>query len=184
MCACIQIETRIWIMVRKYQDWSCIYQDINFSPKYKLCLNVSRAKLYLPRQKWTMNETLIFLKNTKYVPKVSRLNLYLPRQKWTMNETLIFLQIRPVFKKYRDWSCIYQYSIWSNYFLPNTPFGTQHTYSGKHSNDPSIPVIQAFQWSKHLWNSTNFWCGLNLCLSFHLKVFRVRKSYSWDDFPV
>ena len=38
---------------------------------------------------------------------VSRLKLYLPRQKWTMNETLIFFKIRAVLKKYWDWICIY-----------------------------------------------------------------------------
>ena len=34
--------------------------------------------------------------------------MYLPRQKWTMNKTLIFFIIRDVFKRYRALSCIYQ----------------------------------------------------------------------------
>ena len=32
----------------------------------------------------------------------------LPKQKWTMNETLIFFKIRAGLKECRDWSCIYQ----------------------------------------------------------------------------
>ena len=34
--------------------------------------------------------------------------LYLPRSKWTINQTLIFFKIRSVFRNYRDWSCTYQ----------------------------------------------------------------------------
>ena len=39
---------------------------------------------------------------------VSILKLCLPRQKWTMNETLIFFKIRSVLKKYQDWNFIYR----------------------------------------------------------------------------
>ena len=41
--------------------------------------------------------------------KVSRLKLSLPRQKWTMNKTLIFFKSCSVFPKYWNWICIYQY---------------------------------------------------------------------------
>ena len=38
-------------------------RNINFHLNMRLCLKkVSRLKLYLPRQKWTMNETLILYK--------------------------------------------------------------------------------------------------------------------------
>ena len=48
----------------------------------------------------------------KYVQKVSRLKLYLPRKKWIMNETLIFLQIQGVYKMYWDWTCIDESRNW------------------------------------------------------------------------
>ena len=32
----------------------------------------------------------------------------LPKQKWTMNELLIFFKIQGDFKNFRDWSCIYK----------------------------------------------------------------------------
>ena len=48
------------------------------------------------------------LQNTKRVEKVSRLKLYLQKQKWTMNEMFIVFKILSVLKKYRDWSCIYK----------------------------------------------------------------------------
>ena len=51
---------------------------------------------------------VILFQNTRHVQKLSRLKLYLPRQKWTMNEILIFFKIQDVFKKGPDWSCIYQ----------------------------------------------------------------------------
>ena len=40
--------------------------------------------------------------------KLSRLKLYLPRLKWTMNETLIFFKIQHMYKKYQDLSYIYR----------------------------------------------------------------------------
>ena len=105
---------------------------------YASCIEkVLRLKLYLPRQKWTMNETLIFSelraafkkkyqdwrciyqdrneqwmkrshRNMRCIEKVLKLMLYLPRQKWIMNETLILSEFQAVLKKYQDWSCIYQ----------------------------------------------------------------------------
>ena len=69
-------------------------------------LQVSRLKLYLPKEKWTMNE-IHFFQNTSCAQKISRLKLYLPGQKWTMKETLIFIKIRHVLKMYRDWYCIF-----------------------------------------------------------------------------
>ena len=53
---------------------------------------------------WNVN----FLKNTCSVENAPWLKLYLPREKWTMNEMLIFLKIPAVLKMHRDWSCIYQ----------------------------------------------------------------------------
>ena len=70
-----------------------------------------REELYLRRQKWTVNETLMFFKiqgiykkyrnwcqinserkmnNTNCIEKVSKRKLYLPKQKWTMNEHYFF----------------------------------------------------------------------------------------------
>ena len=53
---------------------------------------------------WNIN----FLQNTSCVQKVSSHELYLPRGKWTTNETLIFYKIRVVFKKNRAMICIYK----------------------------------------------------------------------------
>ena len=39
---------------------------------------------------------------TYCVQKASKLKLYLPREKRTMKETLIFIKLRAVFKKYRN----------------------------------------------------------------------------------
>ena len=49
-----------------------------------------------------------FLQNTRYFQNVSVSKLYLPRQKWTMNETSIFFKIRRIFKMYQSRSCIYR----------------------------------------------------------------------------
>ena len=53
---------------------------------------------------WNIN----FLQNIKCIQKVLRLTLYLRRDKWTMNETLISFKISSAFKKCQNWSCIYQ----------------------------------------------------------------------------
>ena len=43
---------------------------------------------------------IINLQGTSCVEKISRLKLYLPRQKWTITETLISFKIQAVLKKY------------------------------------------------------------------------------------
>ena len=73
--------------------------NLHFLQNTRLILkSVMNLKLYLPRQKGTMNENIHFLQNTMDIEKVSWLKMYLPRQKWTMNETFIFLEIRTVSK--------------------------------------------------------------------------------------
>ena len=42
------------------------------------------------------------------IQKYPRQKLYLPRQKWTINKTLIFLRIRDVIENNDKWNCIYQ----------------------------------------------------------------------------
>ena len=54
-----------------------------------------------------MTKVSIYL-YTKCAKIVSSLKLYLPRQEWTMNKTLIFFKMLDVLKKYRDWGFIYQ----------------------------------------------------------------------------
>ena len=53
---------------------------------------------------WNVNS----FQNTRCVEKVSRQKLYLPKSKWTTNETLILSKIRAVLRKYRDRSCIFE----------------------------------------------------------------------------
>ena len=102
-------------VLKKYRDWSCIYQDRNeqctkrwFSSKYEVCWKSIETEAVFTTTEMNNERKVDFLQNTRCVEKVSRLKLYLSRQKWTMNETLIFFKIRSVFKKNRDWSCIYQ----------------------------------------------------------------------------
>ena len=114
-------ETLIFVKIRavlkKYRDWSCIYQERNeqwmkrwfSSSKYELCWKSIETEAVFTKREMNNEWNVDFLQNTSCVEKVSRLKLYLPREKWTMNETLIFFfKIRAVLKKYRDWSCIYQ----------------------------------------------------------------------------
>ena len=42
----------------------------------------------------------------RFVWKVLRQKLYLPWQKWTLDETLVFLRTLDATKKYQDWRCI------------------------------------------------------------------------------
>ena len=79
-----------------------------FSSKYNLRWKSIETEALFTKTEINNKCNVDFLQNTTCFGKVSRLKLYLPRQKWTMNETLIFFKIRPVMKKYRDWSCIYQ----------------------------------------------------------------------------
>ena len=109
-------ETLIFFKIRavlkKYRDWSCIYQERNeqwmkrwFSSKYELCWQSIETEAVFPKREIKNEGDVDFLQNTSCVEKVSRLKLYFPREKWT---TLIFFKIRAVLKKYRDWRCIYQ----------------------------------------------------------------------------
>ena len=112
-------ETLIFFKIRavlkKYQDWSCIYQDRSeqwmkrwFSSKNDLCWKSIETEAVFTKTEMNNEWNINFLQNLRCVEKVSRLKLYLPSQKWTMNETLIFFKIWDALKKYQDWSCIYQ----------------------------------------------------------------------------
>ena len=81
---------------------------LSFSSKYELCWQNIETEAVFTKTEMNNEWNVDFLQNTSCVDKISRLKLYLPRQKWTMNETLIFFKIRAVLTKYRDWSCIYQ----------------------------------------------------------------------------
>ena len=81
---------------------------IDFSSKYELSWKSIGTEAVFTKTEMNNEWNVNFLQNTVCVEKVSRLKLYLPRQKWTVNETLIFFKIRAVLKKDRDWSCIYQ----------------------------------------------------------------------------
>ena len=70
-----------------------------------ISLTFSHIRFFISSHKCSHTNVYI---NTSYVQKVSRLKLYIPRQKWTINETLIFFKLYIVSKKYCDWSCINQ----------------------------------------------------------------------------
>ena len=53
---------------------------------------------------WNIN----LLQDMSSVEKESTLKLYLPGQKWTMNETLICFKIWALLKKNQHWNCICQ----------------------------------------------------------------------------
>ena len=79
-----------------------------FLKKYELCWKSIPTEAVFTKTEMNNEWNVDFLENTRPVEKVSRQKLYLPRQKWTMNKTLIFFKIRGVLKKYPDESCIYQ----------------------------------------------------------------------------
>ena len=76
--------------------------------KYELCWKSIPTEAVFTKTEMNNEWNVDFLENTRTVEKVSWQKLYLPRQKWTMNKTLIFFKIRGVLKKYPDESCIYQ----------------------------------------------------------------------------
>ena len=84
MCVCVCEYTCLWV---------CVYASKCMLYLFLLLL------FYLYRY---------LSSSTRCAENVSTLMQYLPRQKWTMNETLIFFKMQNVMKKYRDWSCIYQ----------------------------------------------------------------------------
>ena len=70
-----------------------------FSSKYELCWKSIETEAVFTKREMNNEWNVDFLQNTSCVEKVSRLKLYLPREKWTMNETLIFFKIQAVLKK-------------------------------------------------------------------------------------
>ena len=102
-------------MFKKYRNWSCLYQDGNeqwrkhkFSSKYDVCTKSIETEAVFTKMEMNNEGNINFLQNTTCVQKVSKLKLSLPRWKWTMKERWIFFKIRRVFKKYRNWSWLYQ----------------------------------------------------------------------------
>ena len=91
-----------------YQDRNEQRMKCWFSSKYEMCWKSIGNETVFTKKKINNEWNVDFLQHTRCVEKVSRLKLYLPRQKWTKNETLIFFKTRDVLKKNRDWSCIYQ----------------------------------------------------------------------------
>ena len=86
--------------------------------------------------------------------------------KWTMNETLIFFKIQGVFKTYQDWSCIYQDK---NEQWMTLAFNTIFK--------------QVFHWWKHFWNSIldRQWRYTNIFLLMYTDT---PKFYPWDELSV
>ena len=76
--------------------------------KIQAVLKIIETDAIFTKKEMNNEGNVDFLQNKRCVDKVSRLKLYLPRKKWTMNETLIFIKIRDVLIEYRAWSCIYQ----------------------------------------------------------------------------
>ena len=91
-----------------YQDTNEQWRKRSFSSKYELYWKSIETEAVVTKTEINDEGNVHFLQNTSCVEKVSRLKLYLPRQGWTMKETFIFFKIQAVLKKYRDWSFIYQ----------------------------------------------------------------------------
>ena len=89
------------ISQRVYHSGTNFSDTFNFLEIPRVFKKVSRLFL---NNEWNVH----FIRNMRCIQKASWLKHYLPRQKWTMNETFILFEIWGVFKKYRDWSCIYQ----------------------------------------------------------------------------
>ena len=92
-----------------YQDRNEQWMKRSFSTKYKLRWKFIETEAIFTKTEMNTEWNVHFQQNTSCVENLSRLKLYLPRQKWTMNETFIFYKIQAVLKIYRDWSCFYQY---------------------------------------------------------------------------
>ena len=94
-------HTYIYIYIYKVCLWVCVCVCVC------ACLKSIITEAVFTKTEMNNEWTVHFLPNTSCAENVSRLKLYLPRQKWIMNESFIFFQIRAVLKKYRDWGCIY-----------------------------------------------------------------------------
>ena len=64
----------------------------SFSSKDKLFWKSIETECIFTKREMNNEWNVDFLHNTSCVEKVSRLKLYLPREKWTMNEALIFFK--------------------------------------------------------------------------------------------
>ena len=91
-----------------YQDRNEQWMKHSLSSEYELCSNSIKIEAVFTRRELNNEWNIDFLQKTRCVQIVTRQKLYLPRENWTMNETLIFFKIQGVFEWYQDWSCIYQ----------------------------------------------------------------------------
>ena len=97
---------RDWSCIYQKKKWTMNETFILY--KYEVCSKSIKTEILFTKKDMNNEWNVHFLSNTRYVQKVSRQKLYLPRKKWTMNNTFIFFQIRGVFKKYQDRNSIYQ----------------------------------------------------------------------------
>ena len=82
---------------------------ISFSSKYEQCWKSIETAYIFTKREMNNEGNVDFLQNSSCVEKVSRLKPYLPREKWTMNETFDFLQnIRLCWRSIKTGRCIYQ----------------------------------------------------------------------------
>ena len=81
-----------------YQERIEQWMKHSFSSKDKVCSNSIKTEAVFTKGELNNEWNIHFLQKTRCVQIVSRLKLYLPRQKWTINETFIFLKIQGAFK--------------------------------------------------------------------------------------
>ena len=62
---------------------------------------------YLPRPKWTMKEMFIFFKRPDMFKTIETETVF-TKTEMNKKESFIFFEIQGVFRKYQEWSCIYQ----------------------------------------------------------------------------
>ena len=90
-----------------YRDRNEQWMKRRFSSKYEVFSKCISLEAVFTETEMNNEWNVDFLQNTRYFQNVSVSKLYLPRQKWTMNETSIFFKIRGIFKMYQSRSCIY-----------------------------------------------------------------------------
>ena len=81
-----------------YQNRNEQWMKHSFLSKYKVCPNSIKTEAVSTKTEMNNEWNIHFLQNTRCVQIVSRLKLYLPKQKCTMNETFIFYKIQGVSK--------------------------------------------------------------------------------------
>ena len=86
---------RAWSCI--YQDRNEQWMKHYLFSRYETYSKNIKNEAVFTKRKINNEWNFDFLQNTSCVEKVSRLKLYLPRKKWTMNETLIFFKIKCLF---------------------------------------------------------------------------------------